>query len=332
MISGYRPVWPYHLWMKTVAVAMLALLAAGCGSDETPVTSQTSNYQVDDNSAATDTQPSRSAPREQLDRPTSPGRSSLTSSPVSQQQQRQQAAPQRPSSQPPPTVNPSAPAGDSPQELLAFISELQTREPVGASREAAILDLQQTQRQIIAVAEQLLGSPAPEQALIDAARAKITALATLLQVGVDDAADSLLKFCDELPGMGHARLAELGRDSGLQFRLALFASGQSDDPQPILTRFRAELDGPEKNPQLLQLGRRIAAVLDQREFPTEAQQVYHDTAAAFANVQDPQIAASVKMLYEEADLAAVGISQNSSQRCRASRVLARSSSRQLGSS
>lgn len=288
-------------WVVTIAVAGAVGWTTGCGSDDGRVTSETSDYKVAEESKSNGLVPAAiEAP--QASSSAAPRSTHLAAAPSIGG-----ATPQRPSARPPESVNRSEPTGNSPQELLAFISELQKREPIGASREAALVDFQQNQQQIIRTAEQLLQTSGSRQDMVTAVEAKLTALHSLAQANVEGTQAALLQYCADLRNSAIPELAKRGVEVSFFVRVNAFALGQNEDPTEMLQDFNLLLAGSTKDIKLLSLARQIGAILQQRNRGRDAQQLYLTTASAFSGVQDPSLAASVQQLQEEGDVAATDI-------------------------
>ena len=291
-----------RLFVLAIAIAMT--FTSGCGQDDGLVTSATSKYEVADGDgsdvAAGGSESSPPGTVEAASGPSTTASPALTPAP-------NQVAPAKPSSQPPPSVNPTEPAGNTAADLARFITELQTKEPTGTSQAEAMADFQRTQQQIISTVDQLLKMDAPDDVKLAAAEAKIRSLTGMMQINVDGAADALLRFCDELRASQNQTLSNLGNNVGIQMRMYAFMTDLLRDPRTLVDDYRRQLGIQEKNQSLLDLGRQVALLLEQKGHSTSAQDVLHETSAAFAAVQDPQLIGNVQMLYEESDLIAVGV-------------------------
>jgi thiol-disulfide isomerase/thioredoxin len=215
--------------------------------------------------------------------------------------------PERPSTQPPPGAGVVAPDGNDPADLLSYMAELQSRQPVGTSRDEAIADFQRTQEQLIKTADRILASEADDNTLLAAAQGKMSSFSALAQLGFDDARTRLLEFCLQLQTGGKPVLVDIGRRVSFATRLDAIASGVESDPQPMLDDFFELIKHEPKDEQLIQLGREVSSALEQTGHGEQAQQVLSALTAALNEVGDPQLLAGVQALREEGDLIAAGI-------------------------
>ena len=127
--------------------------------------------------------------------------------------------------------------------------------------------------------------------------------------GAPDAEERFAQFCATLKNHADPELASLGRRVGLATLVQALGSGESTDPQAVVAEFQELVVAEEKTEELLILGSQVAAVLAQLQFTGESEQILSHLTEAYADVDDPALAAQVASLTEERRLLQLGLQE-----------------------
>lgn len=309
-----------------------ALLLPGCGSDQGPITSQTTKYQADDgsapNSAPAATQPAPVAqpPADSLSAvaqaastpdtnstsiPAPPGGAAGATppAPATGSGMGADAAPgsgglvgspalaAAPNGGPAVGGNPYRASGETPEELVASLQQLSAQQPTGTTRAAALADYQNVLRAVVEGAERLLEMPGDVQYHQLAAEYKVRALTTLAQLGDSEAPQQIDRFCAELKKNAAPELSRFGRRLDFANKLQAFASSQNADAQALLRDFRGLFADEAKDRNALDFGNQVASILEQTGFSAEATEVIRSVLEAFSN-PDPSLAEHLAAIQE----------------------------------
>jgi len=306
------------------------VLAFGCNSDSERITSSTSKYEVaggdesaksggaSDGQASAVRKPAQGTPfdavnnrSEIAERPTgdrsgTPPQSVQTSAGTSRPATGTGRAgssagsvPKKPSSARPASGSGQQPNSNRPEDLLAFINELASREPSGLTPQEYEAEQRQTHETIIRVADQLLGGDADNALRLSAAEAKLTALAGLQQINVPNAGERRDEFCLELKSHSIAELAELGRRASFAFALNEFFEGDLN-AKTILKEFRELVAAEKKDARLLEFTGQVASVFEQNGHIDEAIELLGMVVAEYKDSTDKALATDIAGLQEQA--------------------------------
>ncbi|MFV1964209.1 MAG: redoxin family protein [Pirellulaceae bacterium] len=217
--------------------------------------------------------------------------------------------PRQPPSTPPGGLNPYQVQGETPEELVAFIQSIMqsAQRPKGATRAEQISNLQNILATVIAAADKILGQQADGDAQRMAAEAKVAGLTQMAELGVGDAQQRLIAFCDELEKSDNMDLAQLGKRIGFASAMDVFAQGEDEDAAALVERFKGLFANETKDQRTFLFGNSVVSVFEQRGFKAEAVDVLTTVGAAFAESSEPQLAAAVIQLKERAQLIEVGL-------------------------
>lgn len=288
-----------------------AIYFAGCNSDPEPITSQTSKYEVANQespsvetpeagvAAGTTSEAAPPASRESQSRAAA-GERFINRSTTRQADDRAESSiPKKPSSTPPSAVKSQAPSTDDPKQLLAYMEELSTRQPQGTTRSEALARYQETQQEIVQVADQILSAQADDATRLAAAEGKVRAYSMLAQLGQPQANQELRAFLASLSKSKHPDFVRLAQRMTFAQQMDAFSNGESVDPAKLLKDFQGLFDAEQKDTGLFVLGRQVAMLFMDADRNAEALEAMKLTHATFHDHAEPQIAAQARSLGEQ---------------------------------
>ncbi len=287
---------PRSLAVILVAAAVSAI--AGCGGDPAPITSASSKYEVaDGDSPSTETlefpDNSRSAAPNATFEPAAAARPDAARPAPG-------TAPQRPPATPPPGA--SGPASDKPDDLMAYVAELATREPTGVSQEEVIADYLRTQDELVAICSRVFAMETTPALKFAAAESKVQSLIRMSQVGNAAAPKQLDEFVVALNASPDEALQNLGFKVGFSNRMQALQSGQDVDPLTVIDDLNHLIATEAKDEELLGIGHSIAAILEQTGHLEQAVQAFRLLAETFKGSDDERLRAEASNLTEQAQL------------------------------
>ena len=259
------------LFVTFLTVGILATV--GCGGDPAPITAASSKYEVVDGD--------------------DPETSSARIPPA-----RRNAVPGEAS----PPAGVLRPDSDKPQDLMAYVSQLEGREPSGTSREEVIADFQRTQDEIISICERVSAMDVPQEIKLAAAQSKAGSLSRMSQLGIPGAAQQLEEFVATLNASKDDALGELGFQLGFAKKMDALESGKDVDPLTVIEDLNHFFATEARDARLLQMGNQVAALLEQVGHPEQAIEAFRLTAEAFKSVEDERLSEAAAGLTERAQL------------------------------
>jgi thiol-disulfide isomerase/thioredoxin len=292
------------LKLTTISALLLCTMIAGCGQDSAPITSQSTKYEVADDSTGTAT-PDTSTPQPAASQATAP--SGLTDSDplVSDQVPPRRPDPinQTPASDPnlPDTLQPT------PQQLLVMIRNFREQQPKGANQDEMIADYLKIQTQLIQAVDTLLGLKPEDDIVAEVADAKLEALAAVSQLGDEDAMDRAFAFTQELEKHASPKISAFGRQKSFVTLLNAYSTDQVEDVQQVIDAYKKLAEEQPKEGGLLQFGNNVASRLIEKDKNKEAAELLRYTAGLVEPTQDPRLHAAAEQLIEQARFAEVDL-------------------------
>ena len=298
------------------AFGALALVVSigGCsgGSDDSPISSQTSKYRVDD--ASSDGAPQGGSPVTVA--ANSGGERSPTEGggamPAGQQLGANQGGQiaqgggdvQQPPSIPSEALNAFTVPDGTPEELMTFIRSLPPQ-PRGTTDKEFLTDYRNILTAAMQAADKILAMDADEEIRENAARVKLNSLTRLAsQLQDADAVPQIRTFSQQLRGDKNPKLSRLGRLTLFGLQIGDFAGGapEASDPAKLMTEFNALLADRElveaKAQDVFGVTLEAATVLQRTGKTDEATAAFEKIAATFDNHSNKELAASVAELKE----------------------------------
>lgn len=291
---------------SAVAACLTVLLSCGCNSDDTTITSQQTKYEVADEDGAsentsTGTSADTEAPAVTPGMAPAPGTSQSpapSAPPPVASGAPSTGAPPKPPVSPQGNFNPYKPAGDSPEQLAAFLQEMVARNPSGSSPAEQMSDYRNMQDAVLAAADKLLSGTENTEWLVTAAEAKSRALILMSQMGDETARQRLMDFLKELTASGNEEVARFAQRRYLELAVFDYAQRGGQDAQALVDDVKAKLPLIGKDAQALQLVSNIARIFEQMGMADESLDVLRAIAKEFADVQDPELASQVAQITE----------------------------------
>ena len=270
------------VFVTVLTVGMLAIV--GCGGDPAPITAASSKYEVaegdDPGTSSTQIPPADlKAIHGSTVNPTTPEQSPST-----------------------PPTGAIRPASDKPEELMEYVSQLESQEPSGNSQEEVIADFQRTQDEIISICERVFAMDVPPEVRLAAARSEVTSLSRMSQLGNPAASQRLEEFVTKLNASEDEALQKMGFQLGFANKMDALGSGKDVDPLTVIEDLNHLITTEAKDARLLQLGNQVAAILEQAGHSQQAIEAFRLMAEAFETVEDERLREAVSGLTERAQL------------------------------
>lgn len=306
-----------------VAVLVIAVGGTGCGKSNEPLTASSSQYQTDDESSASggDANGAASAAGQSAEAPPvkPPSKPPVDGTAQGGAGRGQGAGgqPGAPGDEPPlsPPGNggrtPAAAASPekipdgTPEELLAFLGELDQRQPSGRSNQELLQNIRTWLATRLAVADKILASKGTDDQRLTAARAKREILIGMTQAGLPNVEKQMTDFCAELAADKSPKLSRLGLITQLELSLATVLSGAAQETGPILEKLAEVLKSPEKDGELFNAVAGVAVTLQQSGFPKEALTAFESIQDSFKDTKDEEIGRMLPRIAELSKLLAI---------------------------
>jgi thiol-disulfide isomerase/thioredoxin len=293
-------------------VALAAFVLAGCGSSSQPISKETSKYKAADSTsgagkttAASDATDKTAVAKNGKSQSGNAGQGTGSKS--------GNGAGGNDAEGSPPTQPPAIPSEQlatyrvpdgTPEELLAFIEQLDERQPRGQTREEMITDFQNIQQAKIGAAEKLLQMKTTDENRTEAVHVKLESLRILAEVGVPGVEQHIREFSAVLKQDESPKLARLGRLILFGMQVGDVASGKIEDPKPIMEELKAILADSELGEDTFGASQQAAMVLHSAGHTQLAGEALKLIGTAFKDSKDPQLADAAQQLLETADLVA----------------------------
>lgn len=276
---------------------------AGCGSDSGQVTSQTSNYEVGDETSegspsespkpptavATSEAPMQSGTA--ADRDTPPARPTPGGgSPVA-------------SSEPPKAAQlPATPEEATPEQLMMIIERLRNQELQRAPQAQQIAEFRELRQSILLAAETLLKKATNDEEIGFAISAKLSALDDLRSAQVPGIRDKEFAFAEELSADKRPQVAEFGEKIYFQTLLSSFGAGEIKEPTEIVEAFKELTVIKEGDASALRFAPQVADQLFSRGNMKAGVDLLRFTADRFTENTDPAVQEEANGLRERAHI------------------------------
>lgn len=279
------------VYARIVFALFIFTIMVGCGSDSAPITSESTKYQVDDDSSSSTSDnvsvAERGGVQQTPTEPTPPVRPKpMTSAP-----------------------DPASPAGESAQptaeQLLSIIERLRQQQPKQSNnQDEVIADFVNIQGQVIQAAEMVMEMDASDDAIKQAASAKISALSDILRVvDAKGVIDELFKFAKELEQHPSEEISKFGRQQSFVTLLNAFEMDQVTDAQHVIDEFKKLAAEQPKERGLLAFGSDVADRFMSKGFAKESAMVLRHTAGLVQPTEDAQLDEGANSLIERARFA-----------------------------
>ncbi|MBC8352118.1 MAG: redoxin family protein [Planctomycetes bacterium] len=276
--------------ITTVTATAFCALLLGCGTDSAPITSQSTNYEVGD-----DTKPEAA-----------PLASNADSTP--------QTTGQIPPSRPTPmnqTPDVASNSGDVEQptaeEILTALRRLRQQQPKQGNEEEVIADFINIQSQVMQAADMLIALKPDDDVVTEAASAKIEALTAISQLGANDAMDQLFAFTEKLESHPSEKISAFGRQQSFLTLLNAFSTNQVTDAQQVIDSFKKLAEEQPKEGGILTFGRDVASRFIEKGMNKEAAELLRYTVGLVQPTEDPRLSAAANSLLEQAKFAEVDL-------------------------
>lgn len=273
---------------------ILCVLFVGCGTESKPITSKSTNYEVGETSANAET--SQSAP---------PANASDAAAAATGQ-----VPPRRPA-----PIN-QTPAGEASsadmvqptaEQILNVMRRLRQQPLKEGNRDEVIAEFISVQSQVIQAADMLLEMKPGDDAVMEAATAKIEALMGVSQAGAKDAMDQLFAFTEELEKHPSEEVKAFARQQSFVTLLNAFSTDQVTDAQQVIDAFKKLAEEQPKEGGLLAFGRDVASRFVEKGMAQEAADLLRYTAGLVTPTEDPRLRAAADGLIEQAKFAEVDL-------------------------
>lgn len=317
-------------WSGWVAMTALICFLAGCGGDEAPITAETSKYQVDEGNAASPASSASPAPATAPASPAAtdpsptdsgtppsvpvgdapPAPSSTTpepsAAPTGTPDSPPGDAPPKPSATPPAAAAKASPANSKVAAALAQMAKLQGQDPRGATQEETLTNLVKVQRQVIDLANQVMGEKATDGELQQAAQFKLQSLLMLSQIQ-REAQQELDAYMSELKRSPQPTLQRLGDRLEFAQQLERFAGGDKEDGGKFLARFQKLFEEEPKDASLFTLSQQVTEAFLRNGQNEHATTVMNLVADTFEKSKEEQLANAAKMVREQVAILEVNL-------------------------
>ena len=273
--------------LAALMLVAAAAITAGCGKEEKgPVTAASGRFQVDDGAPAAGDQEASRPPSDLA------------------------APPRAVGDVPSPPKTPSIdavlggaggyPVPEGNDQLLAFLEQLQRRQPKGQTQQEMLDDYRAIHGARIQAADKLLNQSEEKSFRLAATQAKLDAMRALARVG-DDRADKELRAASRTAAQDpEPEIANLGRLMLFGMSLDELGSGELSDVQPLLAEMKQLITDQPDAPGVFMISRQAAMMLQQLGHKDAAAEAYLAIGNAYQNSPDEQIAAEVQAMLEQA--------------------------------
>ena len=295
--------------LTALALVAAAAITAGCGQkEEGPVTAASGKFEVADDSSSTPaTSPATSPSEVNPAAPAGTGTAETASS--------DPAMPGTPVGDvPTPPITPPIdgamggakgyPVPEGKEALLGFLKQLQRQQPKGQTQQELLDDFRAMHSARIQAADKLLKQSQEKQDRVAATQAKLDAMRALARLGDRQAEKELNGYSRTVSQDPDPEIANLGRLMLFGMSLETLGSGEMTDVQPLVAELKKLIADQPNAPGVFMLARQAAVMLQQLGHKDAAAEAYQTIGNAYKNSQDPQIAAEVRSMLEQAQVQA----------------------------
>lgn len=313
--------------LTVLAVAVTALSVAGCGGkEEGPVTAASSKFQVADDDTSTSPAASSASPKVAQPAaefsvggaaPATPATPSSPTSPATNEPTTPETTAVPAAEVPtPPTMPPlAAPGGDtkgyqvpeSKEALLAFLQQLQRKEPKGQSQQELLDDYRSLHSARIQAADKLLAMSQEKRDRLAATQTKLDAMRALGRLGDRQAVKQLNGYCRTVMKDQDPEIANLGRLMLFGLSLDALASGEITDVKPLLADLKKLIAEQPDAAGVFMVTRQAAMILQQINQKQAALEAIEAIGNAYKDHKDPQLAGEARAMLDAAKAQAVEV-------------------------
>ena len=180
-----------------------------------------------------------------------------------------------------------APEG-TPEELLAFIESLKTKQPAARDPESVKAFMGEIGTAIVTASDRILvGKPTDEQAN-EAIQYLLAGLTVLDQSGDESAAERLAALPAELEAAGHGALVRIVERDGLINRLQQLPRATREEAAAFAEDLAKFFEKSTPEPQEASLAMAVASNLEMMLDPKQAAKAYERYGKVFSGLEDPE--------------------------------------------
>jgi thiol-disulfide isomerase/thioredoxin len=190
------------------------------------------------------------------------------------------------------------------EALLAFLKQLQRQQPKGQTQQELLDDFRAMHSARIQAADKLLKESQEKQDRMAATQAKLDAMRALSRLGDRQAEKELNRYARTVSQDSDLEIANLGRLMLFGMSLETLGSGEMTDVQPLVAELKKLIADQPNAPGVFMLARQAAVMLQQLGQKDAAAEAYQTIGNAYKDSQDPQIAAEVRSMLEQAQVQA----------------------------
>lgn len=295
--------------LTALALVAAAAITAGCGKkEEGPVTAASGKFEVADDTSPVPATGSAAAPQDvNVTAPAGDGTAGVASSDPAMP-----GAPVGDVPSPPitPPINGALggakgyPVPEGKDALLAFLKQLQRQQPKGQTQQELLDDFRAMHSARIQAADKLLKQSQEKQDRVAATQAKLDAIRALARLGDRQAEKELNGYSRTVSQDPDPEIANLGRLMLFGMSLDTLGKGDMTDVQPLLADLKKLIADQPNAPGVFMIARQAAMMLQQLGHKDAAAEAYQTIGSAYKDNPDPQIAAEVRSMLEQAKVQA----------------------------
>ena len=192
------------------------------------------------------------------------------------------------------------PVPEGKDALLAFLKQLQRQQPKGQTQQELLDDFRAMHSARIQAADKLLKESQEKQDRVAATQAKLDAMRALARLGDRQTEKELNGYARTVSQDPDPEIANLGRLMLFGMSLETLGSGEITDVQPLVAELKKLIADQPNAPGVFMLARQAAVMLQQLGHKDAAAEAYQTIGNAYKDSQDPQIAAEVRSMLEQA--------------------------------
>lgn len=189
------------------------------------------------------------------------------------------------------------------EEMVAFLKQVSTYQPQGATQEEKIESFKKANLLRIEAAQKVLAAQTTADNRELAINSLLTGYGAMASAGVSGYDEKSRAFAVQLQSDPNPKFARFGNLLIFGLDLQDFSEGKTIDAQPLVDRYLVMVQAKERDAQTFGFGYELGNILSQNKKTTLAAQVFKATSDAFINSADAQLASGAKMLKREARMA-----------------------------
>jgi thiol-disulfide isomerase/thioredoxin len=190
------------------------------------------------------------------------------------------------------------------EALIAFLQQMDPRQkqPKGQTQQELMDDYRAIHMARIQAADKLLKVSQEKQDRQGATQAKLDAMRALVRLGDRQAEKDLNGYSRTVSQDPDPEIANLGRLMLFGMSLETLSSGEMTDIQPLVAELKKLIAEQPNAPGVFLITRQAAMLLQQLGHKAAAAEAYQTIGNAYKDSQDPQIAAEVRSMLEQATI------------------------------